>query len=157
MHALSQLLAVVGILTAGIIYGTDTLGALVGRPTWKQVDEHTLVMANGTMHYYGDRRFPIPGFLSVFTTVLAAVFAAVAGRGAATAVAAVAAVALLVWLAVYKKINAPINAILTKAAQEHRVPDNARELQDRWDSVIYLRASLQFVAVGALCVVLLLP
>jgi hypothetical protein len=70
---LSHILAIIGVLTAGIIYGTDALGALVGRPAWKKVDDRTLVMATGYMHYYGDRRFPVPGILSIAATVLTAV------------------------------------------------------------------------------------
>ena len=156
MDTLSHILAIVGVLSAGIIYGTDVLGALVSRPTWQRVDERTLVMATGIMHYYGDRRFPVPGVLSIVATVLTAVTAAAAGHWAAMAAAAVGSVALLVWLAVYKTVNEPINKELTKAAQEGRVPENARALQNRWDSVIYLRAALQCLAVAGLCVVLVL-
>jgi hypothetical protein len=156
MSILSQLLAAVGVLSAGIIYGTDMLGAIVGRPTWEHVDERTLVIANGTMHYYGDRRFPIPGILSIVATVLTAAASAVSAHWPATAAAAVASVALVIWLTIYKTVNAPINRELTRAAHEGRVPENARALQTRWDSVIYLRAALQGIAVAALCVVLVL-
>ena len=156
MNTLSHILAIIGVLTAGVIYGTDMLGALVGRPTWQKVDDRTLVMANGTMHYYGDRRFPIPGFVSVLATVLTAVTSAAAGHWPATAAAAVASVALLIWLAIYRTVNQPINKQLTLAAQEGRVPENARALQTRWDSVIYLRAALQGIAVAGLCIVLVL-
>jgi hypothetical protein len=58
------------------------------------------------------------------------------------------------WLVIYGTINAPINKQLTRAAQEGRVPPNARDLQTRWDSVIYLRAALQGAAVAALCITL---
>ena len=34
MTTLSHVLAITGVLTAGIIYGTDAFGALVGRPAW---------------------------------------------------------------------------------------------------------------------------
>ena len=156
MITLSHVLAITGVLTAGIIYGTDVLGALVGRPAWKKVDDRTLVMATGFMHYYGDRRFPIPGILSVAATVLTAVTSAISGRWPATAAASAAAAALLTWLAIYTTVNAPINKQLTQAAQEGRVPPNARDLQTRWDSVIYLRAALQGIAVAGLCVSLIL-
>jgi hypothetical protein len=56
-----------------------------------------------------------------------------------------------------QKVNAPINRELTAAAQEDRVPENARALQTRWDSVIIARAALQGIAVAALCAVLALP
>ena len=156
MTALTHVLAIAGVLTAGIIYGTDVLGALVGRPAWTKVDDRTLVMATGFMHYYGDRRFPVPGILSVAATVLTAVTSAISGHWPATAAASTAAAALLTWLAIYMTVNAPINKQLTRAAQENRIPPNARDLQARWDSVIYLRAALQALAVAALCVTLIL-
>lgn len=157
MNLASHLIAVVAVLSGGIIYGTDALGALVMRPTWQKVDDSTLVAVSGHSHYYGDRRFPIPGALSVIATVLAAATSALAERWAATAAALVAAVALVVWLTIYRKVNAPINRELTAAANEGRVPENARALQIRWDSVITIRFVLQGVALAALCAVLALP
>ncbi len=157
MEILSQLLAAVGVLTAGIIYGTDMLGALIGRPTWAKVDDRALVMVSGYMHYFGDRRFPVPGIASVVTTVLATATSAIGGRWAAAAAGLVGTIALLTWLAIYFRVNAPINRVLTLAAQENRVPENARELQTRWDSVITVRVVLQGIAVAALCAVLALP
>jgi hypothetical protein len=157
MNVASHLLAVVAVLTAGIIYGTDVLGALVMRPAWAKVDDRALVVVTGHMHHYGDRRFPVPGILSVVTTVLAAIASALSERWPAMVAALVATVALVVWLAIYRNVNAPINRELTAAAQEDRVPANARDLQTRWDSVITARAVLQGVAVAALCAVLALP
>ena len=156
MTTLSHILAITGVLTAGIIYGTDALGALAARPTWKKVDDRTLVIATGFMHYYGDRRFPVPGTLSIAATIATAVTSAISGHWPATATASAAAAALLTWLAIYQTINAPINKQLTQAAQEGQVPPNARDLQTRWDSVIYLRAALQGIAVAGLCLTLIL-
>lgn len=156
MTTLSHILAIIGVMTAAIVYGTDVLGALVGRPAWKKVDDRTLVMATGFMHYYGDRRFPIPGIASIAATVLTVVTSAISGHWSATAAASTAAAALLTWLAIYMTINAPINKQLTQAAQEGRVPPNARDLQTRWDSVIYLRAALQAIAVAGICLTLVL-
>jgi hypothetical protein len=156
MTTLSHILAIAGVLTAGIIYGTDAFGALVARPAWHKVDDRTLVMATGNFHYYGDRRFPVPGILSVAATILTAVTSAISGHWPATAAASTAAAALLTWLVIYQTINAPINKQLTQAAQQGRVPPNARDLQTRWDSVIYLRGALQGVAVAGLCVTLIL-
>ncbi len=157
MNLVSHLLAAVAVLSAGIIYGTDVLGALVMRPTWEKVDDRALVTVNGHMHYYGDRRFPIPGILSVVATVLAACASALGGRLLPTAAALVAVAALVVWLGIYRQVNAPVNRALTAAAREGRVPQDARALQARWDSVIMPRAVLQGVAVAALCAVLALP
>lgn len=157
MNLLSHVFAFVGIMTAGVIYGTDVLGALVMRPTWQHVDDRTLVVVTGHSHYYGDRRFPVPGALSVIATVLTAITAALSTRWLATAAALTATAALVTWLLIYRTVNAPINRELTKAAQENRVPTNARALQTRWDSVITTRAVLQGVAVAALTATLPLP
>lgn len=157
MNLASHLLAVLAVLTAGIVYGTDMLGALVSRPAMRKVDDRALVQVNGHLHYYADKRFPIPGALSVIATVLAAGACALSGRWLAMAAGLVATVALLIWLAIYRMVNAPINRELTAAALENRVPENARALQTRWDSVITARVVLQGIAVAALCGVLALP
>jgi len=47
-----------------------------------------------------------------------------------------------------------VNTALTAAALADRVPDDARQLQARWDSVINARVALQTIALAALCVAL---
>ena len=107
------------------------------RPTWEKVDDRALVMVNGHMHYFADRRFPVPGILSVVATILAGCASVLSGRWLPAAAALVATAALVAWLG--------------------RVPQDARALQTRWDSVITWRAVLQGIAVAALCAVLALP
>ena len=63
---------------------------------------------------------------------------------------------LLVWLALYLRVSAPINRQLTAAAEAHGVPANARALQANWDRIITARATLQGLAVCALCVALMI-
>jgi hypothetical protein len=62
---------------------------------------------------------------------------------------------LLIWLLLYLRISAPINRQLSTAADHHDTPSNARKLQHDWDRIIVPRASLQAIAVAALCVTLL--
>jgi DNA-binding transcriptional regulator YbjK len=45
-----------------------------------------------------------------------------------------------------------VNTALTAAALAARVPDDARQLQARWDSVINARVALQTIVLAALCV-----
>ena len=66
----------------------------------------------------------------------------------------VALLLLVVWLVVYARVSAPINRQLTGAADEGRPLPNGRALQANWDRVIVARATLQGLAVAALCVVL---
>jgi hypothetical protein len=62
---------------------------------------------------------------------------------------------LVGWLVLYLRVSAPINRQLTAAAQAHDIPVNARALQANWDRVINVRATLQGLAVCALCVALM--
>jgi hypothetical protein len=85
-----------------------------------------------------------------------AVLAAVAGRWVMAGAAATTVALLLVWLVLYLRVSAPINRRLTAAAQAGEVPTNARALQAGWDRIINARATLQGLAVGALCVALII-
>jgi hypothetical protein len=60
-----------------------------------------------------------------------------------TAAGALAALALITFAAIYTRVSKPVNMALTAAAVADRVPDNARELQARGDSVINGRVALQ--------------
>jgi len=59
---------------------------------------------------------------------------------------------MLAWLRLYLHVAAPINRGFTAAAMAHETPDNARELQSRWDSIITPRALLMGVAVAGLAI-----
>ena len=139
MNALAIIAALVGVLAAGVIYGTDVFCALVQRPALAQLDDVTMTAAMGRVHQYGDRRLPAPGVIGI----LAAVTATAAAAG-------IALIALLTWLGLYLRVAAPINRALTAAAIAHVTPGNARALQLRWDSIITARALLMAAAVAGL-------
>ena len=150
MTLLAQLLALLTIVSTGVVYGTDAFCAIVQRPALARVDDATLTAVMGNVHRYGDRRLPAPGIVGLVAAAVAAVLAAVAGHPARSVAAGVAVLVLVVWLVVYLRISAPINRELTAAADAHRTPTDARALQRNWDSVIVLRAVLQGLAVAAL-------
>ncbi|MEV6135245.1 hypothetical protein AB0L63_04100 [Nocardia sp. NPDC051990] len=75
--------------------------------------------------------------------------------GAAVA-AGITVGALLTWLAFYVRIAKPINSQQTAAAQSGIIPVNARALQDKWDSILKYRVTLQFIAIAGLCAALIL-
>jgi len=155
MHIAAQLAALIATISVGIIYGTDAFCALVQRPALSRVDDATLTAIMGNVHRFGDRRLPVPGILGMIASATACALAAIAGR-AVPAVTAGAALALLIsWLLIYLRISAPINRALTVAADAHETPTNARSLQHDWDRVIALRATLQGLAVAALCTTLM--
>ena len=75
MTSLTAIVAVTGILAAGIIYGTDAFCALVQRPALTALDDATMTAVMGRIHQYGDRRLPAPGVIGIIaamaTTTLA--------------------------------------------------------------------------------------
>jgi hypothetical protein len=118
------------------------------------VDDRTLVQAVGRGHHFGDRRLPVAGILGVVFTAITSLLAFIGGSSAAGILAATALLLLVVWLALFTRISKPINARLSAAALADEVPPDARALQDRWESIITLRAVIQGVAMLLLCLVL---
>lgn len=154
MDTVIQVLAVVAILANAVVYGTDVFAAIVLRPAVAAVDDRTLTQLLGHVHRVADRRYPVIGAVGLIAAEATAVLAAVDGRWTMAMCGAVATVALLAFLGIYARISQPVNAQLTAAAVEGRVPADARRLQARWDSVIVARVALQSVALAALCIVL---
>ena len=146
--------ALIGVLAIAVVYGTDVFCAMVLRPALARIDDFALVAVMGNVHRYGDRRMPVPGVLGVVATAAAAVLAVVDAQWVRVAASGVALLLLVVWLVVYARVSAPINRQLTGAADEGRPLPNGRALQANWDRVIVARATLQGLAVAALCVVL---
>ena len=155
MTLLSQLAALAAIVGTGVVYGTDVFCALVQRPALARVDDAALTAVMGNVHRFADRRMPAPGILGIAAAAVAAGVAASAGRAAASAPAAGAFVVLVGWLALYLRVSAPINRILTTAADAHDTPPDARALQRDWDRIIVPRAVLQGLTVVAPCVSLI--
>jgi hypothetical protein len=156
MTDFASVAALIAVLGTGVVYGTDVFCAMVQRPALARVDDAALVAVMGYVHRYGDRRMPVPGVLGIIAAAASAALAAVAGRWTTAIAAATALALLLVWLALYLRVSAPINRQLTAAAQAGEVPANARALQANWDRIINARATLQGLAVCALCVALMI-
>ncbi|MFJ5842879.1 anthrone oxygenase family protein [Streptomyces shenzhenensis] len=152
MNTLADIAALVAVFSAAIIYGTDLFCALVLRPAASGASDASVADLLGRVHEYGDRRLPLPGVLSIIATALAA---ATDDSTPARIGGAIALAALLLWLAIYLRISAPINKRLRAAAASHTVPADTRELQQRWDSVIWARALLQTIALAGLLVIIL--
>ena len=147
MSAVTATAAVIGIACCGVLYGTDVFCALVLRPAAAGAAPSSVADLIGRVHHYGDRRLPVPGVAGVLATmVVTAASPTIAGHVAG----ALAFGALLAWLGFYTRVSAPINKRLRLAAAIGDVPEDTRHLQQRWDSVIWLRAGLQAVALAAL-------
>ena len=151
MHLAAHVAALIAMLSTGVVYGTDVFCALVQRPALARVDDATLTSIMGNVHRFGDRRLPIPGILGVVSAAAACVLAAIAGRPVASVTAGAALALLVGWVLLYLRISAPINHLLIAAADHHETPTDARSLQHDWDRVITLRATLQGLAIAALC------
>lgn len=156
MFWIVALSATIAIVATAVIFGTDVLTALVSRSAFAEIDDRALVQFTGRSHYYGDRRLSAVGVASVVFSVATVALGIIVGSAAGAALAGVAVLALLSWLVLFARISAPINKRLTAAALADEVPADARALQDRWESIIVLRSTLQGVAVVALCLALAL-
>ncbi len=152
MNTLATIAALVAVATTALIYGTDLFCALVLRPAAAGAADSSVADLLGRVHEYGDRRLPVPGVISLIATALAT---ATSDTSSAYIGGAIALAALLAWLAIYTRISAPINKRLREAAASHTTPPDTRALQQRWDSVIWLRAILQAVALAGLLTILL--
>lgn len=156
MIVLAQVTALLAIMGVGVVYGTDAFCALVQRPALARVDDAALTSVMGNVHRFGDKRMPVPGVLGLVGSAAATILAAVAGSTAAAVSAGVALVVLVAWLVLYARVSAPINRVLTSAADRGETLGDARALQAGWDRIIDLRAGLQGVALLALALTLIL-
>ncbi|QEO14138.1 DUF1772 domain-containing protein [Agromyces intestinalis] len=156
MFWIDTITATIAIVATAVIFGTDTLTALVSRAAFAEIDDRALVQFTGRSHRYGDRRLSVVGVLSVVFSVATVGLAVLAQSVPAAVVASIVVVSLAVWLMLFARISAPINKRLTAAALADEVPADARALQERWESIIVLRSVLQGVAVVGLCVALAL-
>ncbi len=154
MTGVGQVLIVLSVLASGVIFGTDVFSAMVLRPALALVNDRTLVSTMGRVHDFGDRRLRVPGVLGIGTAIAGTVVFAWAGHLGEAIAGAIAVLALAIWLVIYAQISAPINSRLTAASQHGETPSDARQLQQRWDSVINARAGLQMFAILALCTML---
>jgi Domain of unknown function (DUF1772) len=145
-------MALAAIASTALIYGTDLFCALVMRPAAAGAADSSVADLLGRVHEYGDRRLPAPGVISILATALAT---ATSDTTTARIAGATGLVALLAWLVIYIRISAPINKRLRAAAASHTTPPDTRALQQRWDSVIWTRATLQAVALARLLTLLL--
>jgi hypothetical protein len=150
----ATLFAIVAVLGTAVVYGTDVFCAVVQRPALACVDDRALLAAMGNIHRYGDRRMPVPGVVGLAAAAICAVFAAASGHWAQAGVAGASIALLLAWLLLYLRVSAPINRRLIAGVDRPERSTDARALQHNWDRVITTRATLQGLALAALCLAL---
>jgi hypothetical protein len=140
---INQTLLIIAVLTTGIVYGTDMFHAIVVKKAAAMSSDRSVGDLTGHTHLIADKRMPVIGVSSVFSTALIAILNY--NRLMAT-FSGIALLMLLIHLTIYITIAKPINAQMSAAATEHRTLDNIRALQNRWDSVITYRAGLLTIA-----------
>ena len=157
MYILSYALGIIAILGNAVTYGTDTFAAVVWRTSLRHLDNSALTRLVGYVHYYGDRRLPIPGAIGFTAACLSLVAAILAGRVEAAIAGAIAVAALTAWLVIYTRSAKPINEKFSAAALANEELSNAQALQADWDRLINTRVGIQMVALAALGTALALP
>lgn len=137
------------LLSSGVVYGIDVFFALIARSALRRVDDASLTQVLGHLHAVADSRMPIIGVTALLSTAglffVAGGWPTLPGR-----LALLALVGLLTQLAAYLLVAQPVNKRQTAAAFQNQTPPDARALQDRWDSVIGLRAGALTLAMAAL-------
>jgi hypothetical protein len=151
-----QTIAAGAVLANAVVYDTDVTGAVITRSVNRKLDDVAMTMSAGWGHYYADKRMPIVGAVGVVTAVLTLLIALSAGQIGVAVAAAITVAALLTWFAFYVRIAKPINSQQTAAAQSGIIPPDARALQEKWDSILLYRVTLQFIALAGLCAALIL-
>jgi hypothetical protein len=147
--AWSSWLVALALLSSGVVYGVDVFFALVARPALQRVDDASLTQVLGHLHAVADARMPLFGATALLTT--GGLFFATGGWPTLPGRLALLALAgLLTQLAAYVLVAQPVNKRQTAAALHPQTPPDARALQNRWDSVIGLRAGALTLAVAAL-------
>lgn len=141
-------LVCLALLSVGVVYGTDIFFALIGRKALAQSSESAIVDVMGHLHEVADARMPIFGAVGLLTTLA---FVVIAGLGRVTSTLGLVSLAVQVlFLVLYSRYSKPINERLRQAAGTKLVPADTRQMQEQWDRVVVIRASLLFIAMACL-------
>lgn len=145
---LANALLILSILSAGVVYGVDVFFAVVGRPALKVSDDAAIANVMGHIHKTADARMPFFGVLGIMTTLALAIVSQFGTT--ASWLALIALAGLLIQLSLYLIVAKPVNQKMAEAIPLGQIPDDIRNLQTRWDSVIVGRALAMAVALGYL-------
>jgi formate hydrogenlyase subunit 3/multisubunit Na+/H+ antiporter MnhD subunit len=155
MDHLERVLHVIAILSIGVVYGVDVFFMIIGRKALSRSSDAAMTEVIGRIHEVADKRMPIFGAVALVSTLALAGtqwFNSAPASALALACSLTALIAQVVFLVLYSVVSKPVNVELTRAAQTGRVPANARLLQNRWDRVIPLRASLLLLTLFSLTI-----
>lgn len=128
------------IVATAVVFGTDVFFALIGKKALANSKDSSMGDVIGHIHAVADIRMPVFGVTAVVSTLLQVLLSGF------QVLPLISLLALLLHLLIYLRISKPINAIMVEGVKFGRLISNIRELQQRWDRVISLRAILLFVA-----------
>ena len=151
MHPWLRLLALVGILSTAVVFGTDTFFLTIGRSALRLASPSAGTEVMGFFHMFADARMPIWGVLAIVSNLLLVVF----GSSGRRWFYLVSLLVLILFVIFYNLLSRPINRLQTQAARAGERLDNGRELQASWDRVLFIRVPLLVVSLLAQCLALL--
>jgi len=138
----------IAIVATAVVFGTDVFFALVGKKAATKSKDTSIADVMGHFHEVADARMPVIGATAIVSTLLQVL---IAGFHTIQAqLAALSLVALLIHLTIYLTVARPVNNVMVDVVKFGRMVNNIRELQQRWDKVIGLRAALLFIAITGL-------
>lgn len=150
IHFINEILLIIAVLSTGIVYGTDVFFALVVKKAVKKSDDSSIADLIGRIHLIADKRMPPIGITSILSPVL---FICLNGLTSTSGwLAFIAVLFSLGHLTIYLTFSKPINSDMSLAVRDNIQLDNIRALQQKWDSVIVIRAILLTIAMISLLV-----
>jgi len=145
------LVSLVGILSTAVVFGTDMFLLTIGRAALRMASPSAGTEVMGFFHLFADARMPIWGVLAILSNLVLVVVRRSGQRWFYLA----SLLMLILFVILYNLLSKPINRIQTKAAKNGARLENGRELQARWDRVLWIRVPLLGVSLLAQCLVLL--
>jgi hypothetical protein len=150
IHFINEILLIIAVLSTGIVYGTDVFFALIVKKAVKKSDDSSIADLIGWIHLIADKRMPPIGIASLLSSVLFICLNGLTDTPGWLALTAVAS--LLGHLTIYLTFSKPINSDMSLAARDKIKLHNIRALQQKWDSVISIRAILLTIAMISLLI-----
>ncbi len=152
MIDLAGFLCLAGILSTAVVFGTDVFFLTIGRAALRSASASAATEVMGFFHFFADARMPIWDVLAIVSNLVLAVLNTHGQRWFYL----VSIATLILFVVLYNLLSKPINRILTEAAKTGAILDNGRELQARWDRVLWIRVPLLAVSLLAQSLALLM-
>jgi uncharacterized membrane protein len=152
IYFINEILLIIAVLSTGIVYGTNVFFALIVKKAVKKSEDSSIADLIGWIHLIADKRMPPIGITSILSSVSFICLNGLIGTPGWLAFTAV--LSLLGHLIIYLSFAKPINSEMSLAARDKIKLHNIRVLQQKWDSVISIRAILLTIAMTSLLILI---